>query len=77
VSTDVGAIGEAVRDGETGHLVPPGDARALSSALGALARDGTRRQSMGLHARAVAERRFDSAINARHILSILAGLRGS
>ena len=33
VSTDVGAISEIVRDGETGLLVPVGDADALAAAL--------------------------------------------
>jgi len=33
VSTSVGGIPAAVRSGETGLLVPPGDERALSSAL--------------------------------------------
>jgi glycosyltransferase involved in cell wall biosynthesis len=76
VATNVGAVGEAVCDGETGLLVPPGDVRTLSAALAALMQDPSRRQSMGLRARAVAERRFDSAVNARRILSILAGLKG-
>lgn len=76
VATDVGAIGEAICDGGTGLLVPAGDANALAAALTALAQDSTRRQAMGLRARAVAEQRFDSSVNARRILSILAGLHG-
>lgn len=77
VATDVGAIREAVCAGETGLVVPPGDARVLGAALAALAHDAARRRSMGLRARTLAERRFDSAANARRILSILAGLKGS
>ncbi len=76
VATDVGAIGEAVHDGETGILVPPGDALALSAALTALAQDESRRRAMGLRARATAEQRFDCAINAQRVLSLLAGLTG-
>jgi len=33
VTTRVGGLAEAVRDGETGLLVPPGDAAALAEAL--------------------------------------------
>ena len=33
VATDVGGVGEAVRDRETGLLVPPGNARELAMAL--------------------------------------------
>jgi len=33
ISTAVGGVSEAVRDGENGLLVPPGDARALGAAI--------------------------------------------
>lgn len=33
VTTDVGGIGELVRDGETARIVPPGDPQALADAL--------------------------------------------
>ncbi len=36
VASDVGGVREWLRDGETGRLVPPGDARALADAAGAL-----------------------------------------
>jgi glycosyltransferase involved in cell wall biosynthesis len=47
VATDVGGTFEQVIDGETGHLVPPGDAGALSRALVALAEDRERAAAMG------------------------------
>jgi glycosyltransferase involved in cell wall biosynthesis len=42
VATRGGGVPEVVTDGETGVLVPPGDARALTEALDALRRDPAR-----------------------------------
>ncbi|HEV7993873.1 MAG TPA: glycosyltransferase family 4 protein [Gemmatimonadaceae bacterium] len=42
VATRAGGVPEVVTDGETGILVPPGDARALTEALDALRRDPAR-----------------------------------
>ncbi len=47
VSTDVGAIGEIVRDGSTGLLVPVGDTDALADALGRLATSPELRRQLG------------------------------
>ena len=47
VSTRVSAIPEVVREGETGLLVPPADAEALSEALLALCADPALRRRMG------------------------------
>ena len=58
VSTPVGAIPEAVRDGEEGLLVPVRDGEALAAALGRLAEDRMLRLSMGARARERVESRF-------------------
>ncbi len=47
VGTRHGGIPEVVRDGETGALVPEGDAKALASALAGLARGRDQRLAMG------------------------------
>ncbi len=47
VGTDVGGIPEIVRDGETGLLVPPGDAPALADAVGRLIADKALRNRLG------------------------------
>lgn len=47
IVTRTGAIPEVVDDGRTGLLVPPGDARALASAMLALAGDPVRCAAMG------------------------------
>ena len=62
VATRVGGIPDAVEEGETGLLVPPGDAAALSAALAALLGDPSRRARMGERARAVAESRYSARV---------------
>ncbi|MEA2408859.1 MAG: hypothetical protein QOE69_2978 [Thermoleophilaceae bacterium] len=47
VATDVGGIPDLVLDGETGHVVPPGDATAVTRALLALAANPDRADTMG------------------------------
>ena len=71
VASDLGAIGEAVADRQTGLLIPSGDGRALRSAIEVLAADQSMRRRLGAQGRAVAERRFDSAQNASRIVDLL------
>jgi glycosyltransferase involved in cell wall biosynthesis len=59
VSTAVGGVPELVREGETGLLVPSGDAAALARALQALVDDPARREAMGAAARQHAIAHFD------------------
>jgi len=47
ISTPIGAIAEAVRDGKTGLLVPPRDVKALTSALSYLMTHDELRKHMG------------------------------
>ncbi|MCL6554424.1 MAG: glycosyltransferase [Firmicutes bacterium] len=61
VATRVGGIPEAVVDGETGLLVPPGDARALAEAIERLAADPRLRGQMGAAGRRRAEACFTEA----------------
>jgi glycosyltransferase involved in cell wall biosynthesis len=60
VTTDVSGSDDAVRDGETGRIVPVGDAVALGRAMGDLLADPPRAAEMGrrgqAHMRAVAAR---------------------
>jgi glycosyltransferase involved in cell wall biosynthesis len=58
VSTPVGAIAEAVDDGETGLLVPPRDAAALAAALALLMDDAPLRERFGRQGLARARERF-------------------
>ena len=52
IGTRVGGLPEVVRDGETGYLVPPGDAAALAERIGALLGDSATRLRMGAAGRA-------------------------
>ena len=47
VATDVGGAGEAVVEGETGHLVPAGDDERMAARIGELLRDPERASAMG------------------------------
>lgn len=58
VATDVSDNGYIVRDGDTGYVVPLGDAAALTDRLLALAEDQNLRHSMGKRARQWVEREF-------------------
>ncbi len=59
VSTDVNGMPEAVSDGMTGSLVPPGSADAIADALYALATDEELRRRYGLLGRRRATAEFD------------------
>jgi glycosyltransferase involved in cell wall biosynthesis len=50
LATDVGGVREVVAEG-TGVVVPPGDHRALASAMVRLANDGRLRAQLGANAR--------------------------
>ena len=59
VASRVGGIPEAVEDGKTGILVPPGDARALASALAVMMDNPEKALEMGRRGRERAEKLFD------------------
>lgn len=58
VGTQVGGVPEAVRDGETGLLVPPNDQAATAGALIRLLQDDDLRTRLGRQARARAAKEF-------------------
>lgn len=59
VATDVGGNREAIRHGETGLLVPPGDAAALAAALARLIAEPQLRLALARRARDEAAARYD------------------
>ncbi len=64
VATAVGGVPEAVLDGLTGYLVPPGDASALAQRVRDLLDDPERRRQFGAAARQRMERHFTFAAQA-------------
>ena len=58
VTFDVGGCGEIVKNGDTGWVVPPGDARGLAEKALSLLEDYSLRDKMARAARENAERRF-------------------
>ncbi|MCX8036651.1 MAG: glycosyltransferase family 4 protein [Candidatus Sumerlaeia bacterium] len=78
VASRVGGICDVVRDGETGRLVPPGDAVALAQAMDAMLSDRAAAERMGQAARQFAFATFTlDALVKRNIAlyrEILAGL---
>jgi len=58
IAASIGGLEDLVRDGETGLLVPPGEAEPLAAAILALADDPGRAAAMGAAGRARALERF-------------------
>jgi glycosyltransferase involved in cell wall biosynthesis len=59
VASGVGGLLDVVRDGETGVLVPPGDARRFADGVAQIAADPRRADAMAARGREDVARRFD------------------
>jgi glycosyltransferase involved in cell wall biosynthesis len=70
VATAVGGTPEAVTDGETGLLVPPGDARALAGALEGTLEDPGYARRLGEAGRRRARACFDAHSAAQRVLGL-------
>jgi glycosyltransferase involved in cell wall biosynthesis len=71
ISTRLAAIPEIVQHGETGFLIPVGDAQALEAMLQRLIVDADLRVQMGARAVAVVRQRFDAKRNTSQLLELL------
>jgi len=76
VASRGGATEEIVREGETGVLIPPGDAAHLAAVLLTLLRDPALRARMGRAARAWVEQTFDLRAHVRRFEALYDALLG-
>jgi glycosyltransferase involved in cell wall biosynthesis len=80
VATDVGGAREAIVEGETGHLVPPGDDEAMAARIVEVLRDPLRARTMGARGRRVVTERFSPQAQLERTCllyeRLLAGRRG-
>jgi glycosyltransferase involved in cell wall biosynthesis len=76
VATAVGGTPDAVSDGVTGLLVPPGDPEGLAAALRALYDDGTRRASLGEAGREAARAGYSEEAVIAQVETLYAKLAG-
>ena len=67
VATTTGGLPEVVAHGDTGLLVPPGDAESLAAAVISLLEDKVRRAQMGLAGKARAQERFGLDASVAHM----------
>lgn len=70
VATPVGSVPDAISDGASGLLVPPGNVQALADTLARVIDDPALRRDLGAGARARWERQFDIAVYRERILDI-------
>ncbi|SDB63194.1 Glycosyltransferase involved in cell wall bisynthesis [Agrobacterium fabrum] len=71
VATRGGGVTEIIRDGETGLLVPPGDAAALAAALGTILSDPALAQRLGQSGREDVSDRFSLEETCRSVSALL------
>jgi glycosyltransferase involved in cell wall biosynthesis len=71
VATRGGGVTEIIRDGETGLLVPPGDASALAAALGTILSDPALAQRLGQSGREDVSDRFSLQETCRSVSAFL------
>jgi glycosyltransferase involved in cell wall biosynthesis len=77
VATAVGAIPEALRDGDNGLLVPPRDEQALAGALAHLMGDSALRDRLAGRARATIEQHYSTEVVCGQLSAIYRELAGT
>jgi glycosyltransferase involved in cell wall biosynthesis len=70
ISTPVSGVGDVIRHGETGLLVPERDAAALADAVSALASDRPGALRMAAGGRALVREMFDTEANLQRLAAL-------
>lgn len=76
IATAAGGVGEIVTDGQTGVLVPPGDAAAIARAVQALRDDPSRAAALAAAGAAHAREAFSVAAMVRGVRAVLHEVSG-
>lgn len=71
IATDIGGLSEQVEHGVNGFIVPPRDAGAVFATIRTLVEDKSRRHTMAIASRRLAEERFDGRRNYNKILTLM------
>lgn len=77
VATDVGGIGDVVKDGVSGLLVPPADAGAIRDAVAKLLDDSQLRKRMGEEGRRLVREKFSVDVMAEKVAALYGEVIGS
>ena len=67
IATDVGGVGEVVKDGENGFLIPSGDHNALAGRINALLEDQALASTLGENGRALLREKFSEDVMMNRI----------
>ena len=70
VVTDVGGAREAVIEGETGYIVPPGDDQPMAERMIELLRDPKRARAMGERGKSIVEEKFSCERHLQNTLEL-------
>ncbi len=70
IATDVGGTAEVVSHGETGLLVPPGDAASLADAVATLLGNPVLAAGLAARGRTLVEREFSAAVMAERVAQL-------
>jgi glycosyltransferase involved in cell wall biosynthesis len=76
VASNVGGVPDAVRDEETGLLVPPGDPAALAAALERVLADPAWAARLGARGREIAATHFRTTVATSRLVALYAALAG-